>query len=86
MSRLCVGDCGCMKEHGKQIYATKSPDFVSWYQPRPALSLDWIARAGVATDAEIVDVGGGASTLVDNLLQAGYARCRCSMCPRRPWQ
>lgn len=46
---------------------------MSWYQARPDLSLDLIADSGVARDAAIIDVGGGASTLVDHLITAGYS-------------
>ncbi len=45
---------------------------MSWYQPHAKLSLAWITHAGVGHDGAIIDVGGGASTLVDDLLAAGY--------------
>ena len=60
------------KEHWNEVYQTKSPDEVSWYQRRPELSLGLIAATGAAKNAGIIDVGGGASTLVDCLLEAGY--------------
>jgi 2-polyprenyl-3-methyl-5-hydroxy-6-metoxy-1,4-benzoquinol methylase len=62
------------QEHWNQVYQTKGTDDVSWYQRRPDLSLALIAASGVSKDAGIIDVGGGASTLVDFLLDDGYAR------------
>jgi ubiquinone/menaquinone biosynthesis C-methylase UbiE len=59
--------------HWDKVYRTKRPDEVSWYQRDPALSLDFIRRAVPTFSASIVDVGGGASTLVDCLLQSGYS-------------
>ncbi|MDL1894678.1 class I SAM-dependent methyltransferase [Anaerolineae bacterium CFX7] len=61
------------KRHWEEIYQTKAPTQVSWYQAHPRLSLDLIRRTGVAHDAPIIDIGGGASTLVDHLLAEGYA-------------
>lgn len=46
---------------------------MSWYQRSPQLSLQMIAATGVAADGAIIDVGGGASTLVDKLLESGYS-------------
>ena len=60
------------RHHWDAIYRTKTPNEVSWYQPEAALSLDLIRRTTPALDAPILDVGGGASTLVDGLLEAGY--------------
>ncbi len=60
------------KSHWENVYATKSPDQVSWTQAIPTTSLRLIEEAGVAKDAAIIDVGGGDSTLVDYLLNAGY--------------
>ncbi len=59
--------------HWETVYATKDPTQVSWYQPHATLSLDLIRRWTPTTAAGILDVGGGASTLVDDLLAAGYA-------------
>lgn len=60
------------KSHWEQVYGTKAPDAVSWYAPHLHESLAYVRRTGVHVDAEIVDVGGGESTLVDDLLDAGY--------------
>ena len=60
------------KEHWDSIYGRKAPDQVSWYRPHLERSLDFIEGAGLARDAAIIDVGGGVSTLVDDLLARGY--------------
>lgn len=60
------------KEHWEKVYTTKAPTEVSWFQERAALSLRLIQEAGVSASASIIDVGGGASTLVDDLLNAGF--------------
>jgi SAM-dependent methyltransferase len=61
-----------MKSHWEEIYRTKAAHEVSWFQPEARISLDLIQRAAPDRAAEIIDVGGGASTLVDGLLAAGY--------------
>jgi SAM-dependent methyltransferase len=60
------------QDHWERIYRTKDPTQVSWYQPQSRLSLELIRRVSPDLDAPIIDVGGGASTLVDGLLDAGY--------------
>ena len=60
------------RAHWDAVYATKAPHEVSWYQARPETSLGLIARAKNSLQARIIDVGGGASRLVDLLLDAGY--------------
>ncbi len=60
------------KTHWEQVYTNKPSDAVSWFQPHAALSLELIKATGMGSDAAIIDVGGGASTLVDDLLAAGY--------------
>jgi trans-aconitate methyltransferase len=60
------------REHWNQVWRTRSPQQVSWYQAEPRVSLELIAAAGIAKDAGIIDVGGGASVLVDRLLDLGY--------------
>ncbi|HMH55468.1 MAG TPA: class I SAM-dependent methyltransferase [Gemmatimonadales bacterium] len=55
-----------------RIYRAKAPTEVSWYQPEARLSLELIRRIAPELDASVLDVGGGASTLVDGLLSAGY--------------
>lgn len=58
--------------HWQQVWTSKQPDEVSWHQEAPAPSLAMIEAAGLRRDAAILDVGGGASTLVDHLLERGY--------------
>ena len=60
------------KAHWENVYATKESVTVSWYQPVPEKSLELIRSTDVALQDAILDVGGGASTLVDNLLDAGF--------------
>ncbi len=60
------------REHWNEVYATKPADSVSWYQSVPRFSLDLIGRAGLAPEAAIIDIGGGASALAGRLLQNGY--------------
>jgi SAM-dependent methyltransferase len=58
--------------HWERVYASKPSERLGWYKPRLQTSLTWIEDLGLATDAPIIDVGGGASTLVDDLLDLGY--------------
>lgn len=58
--------------HWESIYGTKSPTQVSWYQEHALLSLQYIQRTGVKKTDPIIDVGGGASTLVDDLVATGF--------------
>ena len=62
------------KTHWETVYTTKAENEVSWFQDNPALSLELIDLVRPAHDAAIVDVGGGASRLVDNLLARGFER------------
>jgi len=61
------------RRHWEHVYAEKQPTEVSWYQREPSLSLELIAATGVTNDQPIIDIGGGASTLVDSLLDRGFA-------------
>ena len=61
-----------LKSHWERIYRDKLPTQVSWYQPHALRSLDLIRRVSPPPDGAIIDVGGGASTLSDDLLDAGY--------------
>ena len=61
-----------VKTHWEKVYATKAPDQVSWYRPHLEMSLSLIERAAGGVSASIIDVGGGESTLVDDLLARGY--------------
>lgn len=61
-----------LQEHWERVYGTKAPDQVSWFLPHLQTSLDLIERAAGNRSASIIDVGAGASTLVDDLMAAGY--------------
>ncbi len=63
-----------MQAHWRSVFGTKRSSEVSWYQPHLKLSLSMIARTGVAPDCTIIDVGGGDSTLVDDLRQQGFSK------------
>jgi trans-aconitate methyltransferase len=58
--------------HWDRIYETKAERELSWHQESPAISLDLIHAAGVSKRSAIVDIGGGASRLVDALLAEGF--------------
>ncbi len=58
--------------HWDNVYATKGEAEVSWYQDSPAISLEMIRAASPDHRAGIIDIGGGASRLVDSLLHDGY--------------
>ncbi len=60
------------KKHWEQVYTTKTSDSVSWFQEHAEQSLRLIHATGLGADAAIVDIGGGASTLVDDLLAESY--------------
>lgn len=60
------------KDYWQQIYSDKDSTEASWYQQHPERSLELIKATGVDVSAGIIDIGGGASTLVDFLLDAGY--------------
>jgi SAM-dependent methyltransferase len=62
------------RDHWEGVYRQKGPDEVSWYQPHLDRSLGFLDRAGLPADAAILDVGGGDSTLVDDLLRRGFTR------------
>jgi Methyltransferase domain len=58
--------------HWQNVYQTKRERDVSWFQESPAISLDLIRATGIGNDATIVDIGGGASRLVDALIAEGF--------------
>ena len=61
-----------VRRHWEKIYTTKAPNQVSWYRPHLEASLALILRAAKVRTASIIDVGGGESTLVDDLLDHGF--------------
>lgn len=60
------------KQHWEKVYETKAADAVSWYQPHLEKSLQLILSSAPSRTNQIIDVGGGESTLVDDLIEAGY--------------
>ena len=60
------------KKHWESTWSDKSVTETSWYQEVPRLSLSMIAHASPGLDDPLIDIGGGASLLVDHLLKAGY--------------
>ena len=59
-------------EHWEQVYQTKGPDQVSWFQAEARLSRQLIETRAPNRSSAIIDIGAGASTLVDGLLDAHY--------------
>src|SRR5437899_1531568 len=60
------------KSHWEHVYQSGLPTQVSWYQPHALRSLRLIRRVSPPPNGAIIDVGGGASTLIDDLLATGY--------------
>lgn len=61
-----------VKTHWEHIYEKKGPAKVSWYQEHARLSLQYIQNTGIQKTDHIIDIGGGTSTLVDDLLADGF--------------
>lgn len=61
------------KQHWEKSYTDKALNQYSWYQTIPTLSVQLIEKSGVSPDAHIIDVGGGASTLADELLKRSFS-------------
>jgi len=62
------------RRHWEQIYSSETSQEVSWFCPHLETSLALIESTGSDRDAAIIDVGGGASTLIDDLLDRGYRK------------
>lgn len=60
------------RQHWERVYTAKQPDMLSWYCPHLETSLALIKRLASSLSASIIDIGGGGSTLVDDLLLSGY--------------
>ncbi|KAB1157836.1 class I SAM-dependent methyltransferase [Flavobacterium luteum] len=60
------------KEHWDKVFATKQETEVSWYQQKPETSINFFTKNNIPKDAKIIDIGGGDSYLIDNLLEMGY--------------
>ena len=63
-----------LKAHWEEVYSAKGATGVSWYQGEPRLSLELIRAVAPAAGGRIIDVGGGASVLVDRLLDLPFER------------
>jgi len=59
-------------EHWNTIYRQKSPEQMSWYEPKISASLYWFEKNKIPPRAGVIDIGGGDSTLVDDLLRMGF--------------
>ena len=62
------------KQHWEDVYGRKTSGEVSWYRPHLERSLRFVEEARIPKDAAVIDVGGGTSTLVDDLLDRGYSK------------
>src|SRR5207302_4486733 len=60
-------------EHWETVHERVGPRGGSWYQSEPRVSVELIQAHGVAKDTPIIDVGGGSSGLVDELIQRGFS-------------
>lgn len=61
-----------IKSHWETVFETKKETEVSWYQQKPELSISFFVKNSIPKDAKIIDIGGGDSYLIDNLLELGY--------------
>ena len=68
-----TGEIEDLRRHWDALYGRKGAAGVSWYQPTAHVSLELIDRLGIPPTAAMIDVGGGASTLVDDLLARGFS-------------
>jgi hypothetical protein len=57
--------------HWQKVHRTRTADSVSWYRPHLDVSIELLERARLSVDSRVIDIGGGASTLVDDLLDRG---------------
>ena len=65
---------GSERDHWQRVHTEKAENQVGWFQERPRISLELIAESNVGYEARIIDVGGGASRLVDVLLDQGFRK------------
>ncbi|RZQ56615.1 SAM-dependent methyltransferase [Pseudidiomarina tainanensis] len=62
------------EEHWEEVYQTKAVDRVSWFQSKAETSLRLITDTGMSHDAPLIDIGSGASRLIDNLITSGFTK------------
>jgi len=60
------------KQYWENVFATKNETEVSWYQPKPETSLQFFEKNNIPKSAKILEIGGGDSYLIDNLLEQGF--------------
>ena len=60
------------KNHWEEVYSTKRAEQLGWYEPHLQTSVNWIDELSLSANSPIIDIGGGASTLAGDLLDAGY--------------
>ena len=60
------------QQHWNKVYSTKAEDEVSWFQPYPKTSMEFVELFHLPLHANIIDIGGGDSHFVDALLDKGY--------------
>jgi trans-aconitate methyltransferase len=65
-------DDSSRQHHWEKVYTTKGETEVSWFQETPAPSLELIELVGAMQNSAVIDIGGGASRLVDSLVSRGY--------------
>jgi ubiquinone/menaquinone biosynthesis C-methylase UbiE len=65
-------DKNVRKEHWENVFANKQETEVSWFQPYPKTSIEFVKLFDLPLDANIIDIGGGDSHFVDALLEEGY--------------
>ena len=72
--------------HWENVYTTKDENEVSWFQQSPAPSFELITQAGATHASAIIDIGGGASRLVDHLVEQGSRTSPCLICQAQRWR
>ena len=60
------------QDHWENIYSSKTEDELSWFQPYPRMSMEFVDLSKISLAANIIDIGGGDSHFVDALLDKGY--------------
>jgi SAM-dependent methyltransferase len=60
------------KDHWENVFTSKKEKEVSWFQQKPQTSIDFFIENNISKNAKIIDIGGGDSYLIDNLLELGY--------------
>jgi hypothetical protein len=73
------------RAHWERVYTTKGETELSWFQETAAPSLDLLALIGATRRHAIIDIGGGASRLVDSLISQGWFRRLVAMSAMHSW-